>query len=150
MLRKIMIALIAGVALAGGQPAHAASFGGGHVGGGFAGGHMGGSFSGARFGGTQLGGGLGGPPSGGNFGGTHFGRQAFGSAVVGPNFGGARGHVDHDRGFDRHFDHHRRFVGGFGYRPGWDYSTYGNDCSYGYPYYKSYRHAYEPYGCYPF
>jgi hypothetical protein len=163
MLRKIMIALIAGVALAGGPTAHAAAFGGGHMGGGFGGGHMGGGFGGARlgggfggthlgggFGGAHLGGGLGGPHFAGSFGGAHLGRQAFGNAIVGPNFGSARGHFDHDRGFGRHFDHHRRFVGGFGYWPGWDYSTYDNDCSYPYPYYRHHRYAYDPYGCYAY
>jgi hypothetical protein len=46
--------------------------------------------------------------------------------------------------------HHRRFVGGFGYWPGRDYSTYENDCSYGYPYYRNTRYAYYPYSCYSY
>jgi hypothetical protein len=56
--------------------------------------------------------------------------------------------VGGDRGLGRHFDHRRRFVGGFGYRPGGDYgySYYDDDCSY--PYRSYYRRYYNPHGCY--
>jgi len=131
MLRKIMIVLITGVALAGAPTAeaspHGGGGGGGHVGGGFGGAHFGGGF-----GGTHFGGGLSKP---------HLGGQAFGRAVVGPNFATAGGHFDHNRGFGRHFDHHRRFARGYGFWPGWDY--YDDGCSYNYPYY-NYTGCYVP------
>jgi hypothetical protein len=114
MLRKTMIVLAMAVALTGGLTADAfargGGGGGGHMGGGFGGGHMGSGFGGGHM--------------GSGFGGGHMGGRIGGFA--GQQFAGARGHFDHDR----------RFRGGFG-----DYGFYDYGCSYGYPYY-------NPYSCY--
>jgi hypothetical protein len=114
MLRKIMIVLVAGVALAWAPTAEAAPHGGG-----FGGGHMGGGFGGARF--------------GGGFGGPRLGGQALGRAFAGPNLVTPRGHFGHYRGFG-----HRRFARGYGY------GYYDDGCSYRYPYYYNRYSCYLP------
>jgi hypothetical protein len=139
MLRKIMIVLATGAALAGGVTAEAFARGGGGGGGG--GGNMGGGFGAGhmREGGGRIGGG---------FGGARLSGEAFGRD--GPDFGRMRGHFDHDRGFDRdrRIDRDRRFAR-FSFGPDWDYGYYNYGCSYGYPYYRLYYNSYHgAYNCY--
>jgi hypothetical protein len=124
MLRKIMIALMATVALGVLAP-DAASARGGGGGGGHGGGFGGGGFHGGGFGG-------GGFHGGGGFGGFHGGVAAFHGAPMGgvaafhggPHFVGGFHHGFHP-GFRRHF-----FIAGGGYVP-YGYDDYYAD--YGYP-----------------
>ena len=92
MLHKIMVMLVASVALAGASVAEAAPHGAGaaHMGGGFGthvGGGFGGRIGGGSFGGAHLGGAFGGAHLGGGFRGSHSGGQAFG---LHRNFGHSR------------------------------------------------------------
>jgi hypothetical protein len=124
MLRKIMIALMATVALGVLAP-DAASARGGGGGGGHGGGFGGGGFHGGGFGG-------GGFHGGGGFGGFHGGVAAFHGAPMGgvaafhggPHFVGGF-HPGFHPGFRRHF-----FIAGGGYVP-YGYDDYYAD--YGYP-----------------
>jgi hypothetical protein len=130
MVRKILMVLVAGVALVAGptaQAGHGGGFGGGHFGGGgFGGAHFGGGgFGGAHFGGGFGGahfGGVGGGHFGGGFGVSHLGGRPFGRAFDGE--------------FGRRFDRDRRFARGLGYHGYYDYG-----CSYGYPYYSYYYNS---------
>ena len=140
MLRKIMIVLVAGVALAGAPAAqagpHGGGGGGGHMGGGF-GSHMGGfdGHVGSSFGGSHLGGSFAGGNLGGAFRGSHLGGQALVGAAP-------RGQLDREKGFRGHSGHHRRY----GYWRGRDFGYDDYDCSYRYPLYNN--NYYDRYRCY--